>query len=45
MHDEKIVFSDIVIDEDDTVHDVRFYGKSGEYFKIWIVNLDRKSNV
>lgn len=39
MHDEKIVFSDIVIDEDDTVHDVRFYGKSGEYFKIWIVNL------
>lgn len=39
MHDKKIVFSDIVIDEDDTVHDVRFYGKSGEYFKIWIVNF------
>lgn len=39
MHDKKIVFSDIVVDNDDEIHDVKFHGKSGEYFKIWIVNL------
>lgn len=42
MHTEKIIFSDIAIENDDirkTVYNINFHGRAGEYFKIWIVNL------
>lgn len=42
MNTEKAVLSGISIEKDDirkTVHDIKFHGRAGEYFKIWIVNF------
>lgn len=42
MNTEKAILSGISIEKDDigkTVHDIKFHGRAGEYFKIWIVNF------
>lgn len=42
MHTEESIFSDIYIEKENIrqpVYDIRFHGRGGEYFKIWIVNL------
>lgn len=42
MDTEKPILSDIYIEKENIrqpVYNIRFHGRSGEYFKIWIVNL------
>ncbi|MET4862497.1 YjgN family protein [Morganella morganii] len=42
MNTEKAILSGRSIEKDDirkTVHDIKFHGRAGEYFKIWIVNF------
>lgn len=42
MNTQKAILSGRSIEKDDirkTVHDIKFHGRAGEYFKIWIVNF------
>lgn len=42
MNTENAILSGRSIEKDDirnTVHDIKFHGRAGEYFKIWIVNF------